>query len=155
MADILSARERSRRMALVRQRNTGPELWVRQILHRNGFRFRINQTRLPGSPDIVLSRWRTVVFVHGCFWHMHNCSLFKLPATRRGWWQQKLEANIRRDKRAIEELKTKNWRIVVVWQCAIKGRDCLTPERFDQLLSRAIRGKPQLVELKGSGHSKT
>ncbi len=86
MVDILSMNERSRRMALVRQRNTGPEVFVRRVLHKRGFRFRINQTHLPGSPDIVLPRWKTVVFVHGCFWHMHNCSLFKLPAKewRRG-----------------------------------------------------------------------
>ncbi|WP_183235821.1 DNA mismatch endonuclease Vsr [Bradyrhizobium sp. CIR18] len=149
MVDILTRDERSRRMALVRQKNTVPEIFVRHVLHQLGFRFRLNQTHLPGSPDIVLARWRTVVFVHGCFWHMHDCSLFKLPSTRADWWREKLKANAMRDDKIIHKLLDEHWRTVVVWQCSIKGPGRLDLGVFKHSISEAIRGKALLTELRG------
>ncbi|MVT52581.1 DNA mismatch endonuclease Vsr [Bradyrhizobium yuanmingense] len=153
--DILTTAERSRRMASVRQRDTQPELIVRTILHKQGFRFRVNQRHLPGSPDIVLPRWRVVIFVHGCFWHMHKCSLFRLPQTRSDWWMQKLKLNRKRDRKAIRDANASGWRAIVVWQCAIKGKHRREIDDLARLLARAIRKGSNLEDIRGYQQAKT
>ena len=111
-------------MASVGQRNTGPELRLRQVLHRQGLRYRLHDKKLPGSPDLVFPRFRTVVFVHGCFWHAHNgCKYATKPSTRRKFWEEKFEANRKRDRRNYEALKKSGWRVLVVWGCIFKGLD--------------------------------
>ena len=110
-------------MAAIRSKNTSPELIVRKALHGVGFRYRLHARALPGSPDLVLSKHHAVVFVHGCFWHMHECSVFRWPKTRPEFWRQKLELNRARDEQAINLLRASHWRVAVVWECALRRSD--------------------------------
>jgi DNA mismatch endonuclease, patch repair protein len=109
-------------MSDVRSKNTRPELTVRQGLHRRGFRFRLHCPGLPGKPDLVFPKYRAVILVNGCFWHGHQCSLFKWPATRQEYWKSKIEANRLRDTKIMKELGQKGWRTLVIWECAMKGK---------------------------------
>lgn len=122
MTDIVDKRTRSRMMSNIRAINTKPELHIRKLLHRCGLRFRIHRADLPGRPDIVLTRYRAVVFVHGCFWHGHCCPSFKIPSTNCEFWQAKIDYNRENDCRAVAALATLGWRTAIVWECAIKGR---------------------------------
>ncbi|MCO8624488.1 DNA mismatch endonuclease Vsr [Burkholderia multivorans] len=149
MTDILTPEQRSLRMAAVRRVNTGPELTVRRLLHGAGFRYRLNARQLPGSPDIVLPKWKAAVFVHGCFWHGHDCSLFKLPATRTEWWRAKILSNTARDRHATDSLVSDGWRVIVVWQCALTGKGRLPLERLRNLLCDGVRGGVTVVEIRG------
>ena len=111
----------------IRSSNTQPELQVRKALHARGFRYRLNARDLPGRPDIVLPKWRTVIFVHGCFWHAHQgCRYFRIPATRTTFWQQKLAGNAARDTQQIEQLLAMGWRVLVVWECALRKKGATT-----------------------------
>lgn len=126
MADTLTPENRSRLMARVKQKNTGPEILVRQVLHLYGFRFRLHRKDLPGCPDIVLPKYRTAVFVHGCFWHQHGgCAKAKRPATRVEWWAAKLEKNIARDVQVLLSITQLGWRPVVIWECETRDRTAL------------------------------
>lgn len=118
-------------MAAVRSRNTGPELIIRRALHARGFRYRLHDLNLPGKPDIVLRRFRAVVLVHGCFWHGHDCPLFRMPRTRREFWEAKIGRNRERDVEVREALHAAGWRSLTVWECAIRGTKSLD---FDGLL---------------------
>ena len=121
MADVFDRETRSRVMARVRGENTKPELRVRKWLHAKGYRYRIHRRDLPGKPDIVLSRLRTVVFVNGCFWHGHTgCSHSALPATNKRYWRQKIERNVRRDRRNARRLRRLGWHVMTIWECRIK-----------------------------------
>lgn len=114
---------RSRIMGAVRQKNTGPETIVRQILHGLGLRFRLHRKDLPGTPDIVLPKHRSVVFVHGCFWHRHSgCSKTTFPKTRAGFWQEKFDRNVNRDLRNERALCDQGWKVIVVWECETRDR---------------------------------
>lgn len=121
MADIVDKLTRSRMMSGIRGKNTKPELEIRRGLHRRGFRYRLHQRNLPGKPDLVLRRHNALLFVQGCFWHGHDCSLFKWPTTRKLWWRTKIEATRERDLQAIYSLKASGWRVAQVWECALKG----------------------------------
>ncbi len=124
--DTMTQAERSERMALIRSRDTKPELAVRRIIHGMGFRYRLHANDLPGHPDIVFRPRRKVVFVHGCFWHLHrNCRKCRLPKSRRDYWQPKLERNAERDRDARQTLKRIGWRSLVVWECEIAQADRL------------------------------
>ncbi len=128
MADTLAPEARSRRMSLIRGRDTKPEMLVRRMLHALGFRFRLHRKDLPGRPDIVLPRHQCVIFVHGCFWHQHpasTCRLARLPKSRLDFWEPKLAANQRRDRDAIDALETSGWRVLVVWECELRDREQL------------------------------
>lgn len=119
--DTVDARTRSRMMAGIRGRNTKPELVVRSVLHREGCRFRLHDSALPGRPDIVMKGRRTVVFVHGCYWHRHaRCKNAILPKTNREFWLKKLQSNVRRDKRIVRDLLGDGWRVLIVWECAVR-----------------------------------
>jgi DNA mismatch endonuclease (patch repair protein) len=121
MTDYLSATERSRHMARIRVRDTAPEMHLRQLLHREGFRFRLHSRALPGRPDIVLARHHSVIFVHGCFWHRHpGCVSAYEPKSRIDFWTRKFEENVERDKRQIEALLKAGWRVAVVWECGLR-----------------------------------
>ena len=111
---------RSRNMAAIKGRDTSPELIVRRQLHAAGFRFRLHRKDLPGRPDIVLPKHRTVIFVHGCFWHKHNCRYFKWPKTRAEFWHEKIMANLLRDRRNQKALRSLGWRVIILWECQIK-----------------------------------
>jgi len=126
MADIYTARQRSQLMSRVRSRDTAPERAVRSVLHRMGFRFRLHRKDLLGKPDIVLTRYRKAIFVHGCFWHQHpGCRRATVPATRRSWWRAKLKKNQQRDAGVIGPLVGLGWEPIVVWECETKNVDRL------------------------------
>ena len=121
MADFMTKTQRSRAMSAVRGTETEVERMLRSKLHRLGFRFRKNVTRLPGRPDIVLPKHRCVVFVHGCFWHHHqNCKRSKLPATRRAFWEKKITDNVKRDRSQASRLRGEGWRVLTVWECQLR-----------------------------------
>ena len=119
--DYCSKQKRSEIMSRVRQKNTRPELSVRKYLFSQGFRYRVNVKKLPGSPDIVLPKYRTAIFVHGCFWHGHSCRAGHRPQSNTDYWLPKIAANIERDARKIAELKELGWRVFVIWQCEISS----------------------------------
>lgn len=123
MADIVSPDVRSRMMAAIRAKDTKPEMLVRRGLHAMGFRFRLHDRKLPGKPDLVFPKHRSVIFVNGCFWHGHDCSLFKWPKSREAFWRQKIERNRANDAANAEKLTAMGWRYLTVWECAIKRRD--------------------------------
>jgi DNA mismatch endonuclease, patch repair protein len=133
MADTRSPEQRRRIMQSVRQKNTGPEWTVRRRLHACGFRYRLHVKHLPGCPDIVLPRLKTVIFVHGCFWHGHSCPKGRLPKSREDYWAPKINANRARDERCAAELEEMGWLVMTVWQCEI--RDLAHLEQ--QLISRS------------------
>lgn len=108
-------------MAGIPRRDTAIEMALRKELHRRGFRFTLDRGDLPGRPDIVLPRYRAVIFANGCFWHFHECSLFKMPATNRESWETKLEGNRRRDGRVRRELRELDWRVLDIWECSLRG----------------------------------
>ena len=121
MADIVDRETRSRMMSGIRGSNTKLELLVRRALHAKGFRFRLGGAGLPGRPDLVLPRYTTAIFVHGCFWHGHDCPLFRLPKTRREFWRNKIDSNKSRDERVLGQLADMGWRTNVVWECSLRG----------------------------------
>lgn len=134
-ADIFSEEQRSYVMSRVASKNTKPELLVRSYLHRCGFRFRIHARRLPGNPDIVLPKHRTVIFVHGCFWHRHqDCTRATIPASRVDFWRDKFEKNIARDQKNQALLRGKDWRVFLVWECEIA-----TLAKSEQRLALLVR----------------
>lgn len=119
--DRLTKEHRSWNMSRIRGKDTSPERAVRSRLHRLGFRFRLHQRSLPGIPDIVLSRYRTVIFVHGCFWHRHkNCRFAYSPKSRRAFWAAKFRNNQQRDARVLKELENAGWHVLVVWECELR-----------------------------------
>jgi DNA mismatch endonuclease (patch repair protein) len=118
--DTVNKATRSKIMRSVPQRGTTPEIRLRKALHRRGFRYRINDKRLPGSPDIVFPKYHAVIFVHGCFWHRHGCKYTTTPSTRKEFWAAKFKANVERDKRNEEKLRELGWRVLVIWECEIK-----------------------------------
>lgn len=122
MVDVLTPEQRRLNMSRIRGRDTKPELLVRRGLHALGFRYRLQDKKLPGRPDLVFPRHNAVIFVHGCFWHGHNCPLFKLPATRQEFWSQKIMSNRVRDERTTTALLELGWRVANVWECSIRGR---------------------------------
>jgi DNA mismatch endonuclease, patch repair protein len=125
MADIVDVATRSRMMAGIQSKNTKPEIVIRKALHTRGFRYSLHSSHLPGKPDIVMPKWRVVIFVHGCFWHWHGCHLSKIPATRTAFWTAKLAANQKRDALATQQLLAANWRVATVWECATRGKSAL------------------------------
>lgn len=118
MTDIVDRATRSRMMSGIRGRDTKPEIIVRKYLHATGLRFRLAPKNLPGKPDIVLPKYRTVVFVHGCFWHRHaRCRYATVPATNKLFWTEKFETNIKRDHRVQQQLRREGWQVLVIWEC--------------------------------------
>jgi DNA mismatch endonuclease, patch repair protein len=122
MADVLTPEQRRLNMSRIRGRDTKPELLLRRGLHARGLRFRLHRKDLPGCPDLVFPRFCVAVFIHGCFWHGHECPMFKWPGTRTGFWRRKIEGNIERDRRAQTALAENGWRVLVIWECALRGR---------------------------------
>jgi DNA mismatch endonuclease (patch repair protein) len=142
MADVFSQAKRSWVMSRIRGKDTGPERHVRSFLHRHGFRFSLHQSGLPGKPDIVLPKYRTVVFVHGCFWHGHSgCKRASMPATHRRFWSEKIKRNKARDGEVKRALQRAGWRILTVWECQITSASGLARRLRSLLAARArVRG---------------
>ena len=120
MADNHTKEQRSYNMSRIRSKNNAPEEKVRKFLFSKGFRYRKNDKKLPGCPDIVLPKYKTVIFVNGCFWHKHNCKRFVWPASNEEYWKKKILRNVERDKTNITELKELGWKVLVVWECELK-----------------------------------
>lgn len=123
MSDILTKEQRHNCMSNVKSKNTKPEIMVRKFLFSSGFRYRINRKNLPGKPDIVLPKYKTVIFVNGCFWHGHkNCKYATIPESNRDFWAAKITGNIKRDEETRENLLVLGWRVIEIWQCQLKPR---------------------------------
>ena len=139
MADTLSKERRSALMKRVKQKNTAPELIVRKALHKRGLRYKIGDPKLPGRPDLSFPRYRAALFVHGCFWHGHDCRAGRLPTTNTDFWVPKIEGNRKRDQRKEEALRESGWRVFTVWQCELGSDKC---ENRLTDLAEAIRAQP-------------
>lgn len=123
MTDVHDKKTRSYNMSRIKGKNTKPEMLVRKFLHANGFRYRLHVKDLPGKPDIVLPKYRTVIFVHGCFWHGHeSCKYYVVPKTKTEWWLHKINGNIANDNKAIKALKGSGWKIITLWECKLKPK---------------------------------
>ncbi len=138
-------------MSGIRGRNTKPEKLLRSALHSLGLRFRLHARTLPGRPDLTLPRYRAVIFINGCFWHRHNCHLFRLPATRRGFWETKLRRNHERDVQVREALEEAGWRYLTIWECAFRGRGAVAVENTARQAASWIRSTRRRGEIRG-GH---
>jgi len=149
MVDIVPADVRSRMMSGIRGTNTKPELLLRRGLHALGFRFRLHDRSLPGKPDIVFPRYRAVIFAHGCFWHGHDCHLFKWPSTRPDFWQAKIKRNRINDERTDVALDQSGWRQAIVWECALKGKTRLPLEEVILALAEWLKSDSQRLEIRG------
>lgn len=124
MTDIVDRATRSLMMARIKSKNTKPELLIRSLLHKKGFRFRIHANKLPGRPDIIFPKFKAIIFINGCFWHGHkNCPLFRLPKTRVEFWENKIHRNQKNDEKNIKTLLNSNWRVAIVWECSIRGKN--------------------------------
>ena len=142
--DVLTREQRRRNMQAIRARDTAPELFVRSLVHRMGYRFRLHCRQLPGTPDLVLRSRGAVIFVHGCFWHMHNCRFGRVrPATNAAFWARKRGANVTRDRRAVRSLRRAGWRVLSVWECQTRNVDKL---RFR--LRQFLGGPPATIALR-------
>jgi DNA mismatch endonuclease (patch repair protein) len=129
MADVHSKAVRSYNMSRIKSKDTKPEILVRKFLHANGFRFRLHVKDLPGKPDIVLPKYKTVIFVHGCFWHGHNCRYFVAPKTRTQWWLDKIKHNKWSDHKKIKQLKAIGWQVQTVYECHLKSQKLMKTQK--------------------------
>jgi DNA mismatch endonuclease (patch repair protein) len=156
MVDVHTPAQRSLNMSRIRGKDTKPELMLRRGLHALGFRFRLHRKDLPGCPDLVFPSRRAVIFVHGCFWHGHHCPMRKMPATRADFWQKKIAGNRERDERAVVALTTDHWRVIQVWECALRGPARLS---MSSALQRCVdflqSGLPQTSTIEGAWQSKS
>lgn len=134
MVDVLTPEQRQLNMSRIKGKDTKPEMLIRRGLHARGLRYRLHDRALPGRPDLVFRKYKAAVFIHGCFWHAHGCAMSKLPATRQDFWETKLSANAARDLKAVEALLADGWRVLIIWECALRG-----PQRWmeEALFDRA------------------
>lgn len=139
MADIVDASTRSRMMAGIRSKNTKHELEIRKKLFALGFRYRLHDQRLPGKPDIVLPKYKAVIFIHGCFWHAHDCHLFRWPTSKTAFWKKKLAGNKKRDIENIASLKKLGWRILVIWECSFRGAGKKREKEIDSIVKKTVK----------------
>lgn len=134
MADVHTREQRSFNMSRIKGKDTKPEMLVRKYLHAQGFRYKLHDKTLPGKPDLVLPKYKTVIFIHGCFWHGHkNCKYFKMPQTRTEWWTDKINKNIANDEKAIKLLVNDGWKIITLWECNLKKTN------FEQTLTTLLK----------------
>ena len=152
MTDQVDRQTRSKMMSSVRAKNTKLEIEIRQRLFAQGFRYRIHARDLPGTPDIVLPKYATVIFVHGCFWHYHGCTRSTIPDSRRNWWRKKLEGNRTRDAKALAELRRNTWRVAVIWECSVRRPGIDRQKALDRVCLRVgkfLRSKNTSLEISG------
>lgn len=142
-------------MAAIKGKDTKPELIIRSGLHRLGYRFRVNRKDLPGRPDLVFRKYDAVVFVHGCFWHGHDCQLFRLPQTRPEFWADKISGNRKRDAAAGSALASEGWRVAVIWECALKGKGRLEQQELFARVTGWLDGPDSELDIRGQPASGT
>lgn len=140
---------RQKIMSLVKTKGTNLEIWLRLRLHAHGFRYRLNVNKLPGKPDIVLPKYKCVIFVNGCFWHRHDCHFFQWPKTNQDWWIKKLSTNRKRDLEVQDKLRELGWRVMVVWKCAIQGTTKLNDKVLLEMVISWIKNGGSLLEISG------
>lgn len=141
--DTLNPEQRHKAMAAVKSKNTTPELVVRKLLHKEGFRFRLHRKDLPGKPDILLPKYHTIILVHGCFWHQHHgCKRSTRPTSNDDYWRVKLERNVARDQKNISELEAINWKVLVIWECETKDKSVLSKKISSFLSNTSFYKKP-------------
>ena len=150
MPDIVSPEVRSRMMSGIRSKNTRQEVVIRKALHAAGFRYRLHRKDLPGTPDITLSRYRAVIFVHGCFWHGHDCSLFRLPSSNSASWSAKIASNQHRDADVSQSLLTAGWRVCTVWECALRGAHKKTLGQIIEAVCEWLISNGDCLEIQGN-----
>ncbi len=148
MTDVVDKATRSRMMSGIRGKDTKPEMIIRKELHKSGFRFRLHDKTLPGKPDLVLRKYNAVIFINGCFWHKHECRLFKWPKTRPEFWREKINKNHENDKLALERLSRRGWRVCVVWECALKGKNKVLSETMYNITTW-LTGENEFLEIAG------
>lgn len=136
--DIVCPEKRKIMMSGIKSKNTIPELLIRGALFSKGFRYRINDSKLPGKPDIVLKKYNSVIFIHGCFWHQHSCPKNKIPEINHEFWKKKLMDNIKRDKKVINDLLNENWRVCIIWECKIIKIQKIEDSGMNEILNRII-----------------
>ena len=149
VADTVTPEVRSRMMSGIRSKDTRQEVVIRKALHAAGFRYRLHRRDLPGTPDITLPRYRAAIFVHGCFWHGHACSLFRLPSTNRATWATKIAGNQHRDADAVHRLLTTDWRVCTIWECAMRGTFRKTLEQIIGEVSEWLVSNVAYLEIQG------
>jgi DNA mismatch endonuclease, patch repair protein len=148
MPDVHTPEQRTKNMSRIKSRDTKPEMFMRSMIHRLGYRYRLHRKDLPGSPDIVLPKYKAVVFVNGCFWHRHLCHLFKWPNTRAAFWKAKINRNFERDQEAARTLKSLGWRVCTLWECSLKGR-LRDPNRVVHELTQWLISDKDCLEIQG------
>ena len=154
MTDVLTPEQRRLNMSRVRSKNTKPEMLLRNGLHGRGYRYCLHQPNLPGCPDLVFPRCHAVIFVHGCFWHGHGCRLFRLPETRTEFWKKKISANIDRDRNARRVLLQSGWRMLTIWECALRGSLRLGLDNVLKIAENFLRGRNKLTRVTGKGSTR-
>lgn len=131
MTDVLTPTQRRFNMSRIRNKNTRPEIIVRSLLHKNGFRYRLHVKELPGKPDLVFPKYKVALFINGCFWHMHDCKYGNVvPASNFDFWKNKREKNLQHDKKVYEELKVMGWKVRIIWECQIKDKQNISSTLF-------------------------
>lgn len=151
MPDTVSRETRSRMMSGIRAKDTQPEMLIRKALHARGFRYRLHVANMPGRPDMVFPRYRAVILAHGCFWHGHDCALFRLPGSRRAFWEAKICRNRERDQEVDRELAADGWRRLAVWECAMRGRGRLPHQELVARIEEWLKGSESFREIRGTG----
>jgi DNA mismatch endonuclease (patch repair protein) len=153
MTDVHTPAQRRRNMSAVRSKDTRPEMRIRRGLHRRGFRYRLHHPKLPGHPDLVSRKHRAAVFIHGCFWHGHECPLFRWPASRIDFWRAKILRNREVDQRAVDALRKAGWRVLTVWECALKGGRRRPEDVLLDEIAGWLRSDAPVGEFRGQGSS--
>ncbi|WP_276743017.1 very short patch repair endonuclease [Pantoea septica] len=151
MADVHSSTTRSKNMRTIRQQDTAIELRVAQLLKDRGFAYRVQDKNLPGRPDFVLLEQQAIIFVHGCFWHHHHCYLFKVPATRTEFWVGKINSNVERDNRYVRQLQESGWKVLIIWECALRNKLRLSDGNLQERLEEWLLAMDQSAEIDHNG----
>ncbi|MCG8314925.1 MAG: very short patch repair endonuclease [Pseudomonadales bacterium] len=145
--DTVDQAKRSEIMSKVGQKDTGPEMLLRSALHQRGLRYRLHERKLPGSPDLVFPKYHALIFVHGCYWHSHGCYRSTVPKTRREFWVKKFEDNKMRDQRNTDRLSELGWRVLIVWECALKGKKALPLFSVAEMVNNWLLSSETLGEI--------
>ncbi|MBI4666957.1 MAG: DNA mismatch endonuclease Vsr [Nitrospinae bacterium] len=152
MVDIVDSATRSRIMSRIKGKDTKPEILIRKALFKQGVRFRIQGKSLPGKPDLVLKKYSTVIFVHGCFWHGHDCSHFRMPSSNRVFWKKKIQGNKRNDMQHLATLRENGWRVLWIWECSIRRADSDAAEKVAHKAVKWLLTKSAFKEIKGGAN---
>lgn len=147
LMDIVSSSKRSKMMARIRGKDTAPERAVRKMLFTRGYRYRLHSDKFPGKPDIVLKKYKAVLFVNGCFWHKHTCHMFKWPQSNASFWREKISQTSAKDHQNIEKILSMGWRVCVIWECALKGKKDSDIHKIMESLFEWLKGSEKWKEI--------